>query len=435
MHLHSRRRARFSTSLTPFLRVGTNKPSANKDLVVRRPKVDFHPEERIRWLESDNEVEPPPPVEPKIGPVKTKAKDDDGVTISTDISTEISEPETVDLGPYAKGLPKLVNIRSWDETILDRQAVSTDMEKTLVLFEGLGYRLGRTLRGLRKQHAEDLKSLTRDKRQENSRYVRNIYAYWEADYPLRANDPKWNPNMVDDSWENRVTPKFCDTIKMAEPEAFQESWDHERGFKDMFDSFWVASEMLRKGIIREAYENKSMLFPTRVTRRIDDTGKTITSAPRREPVWSFGHPERCGKGPRFWDIDRWPLHLQTEETRDLIESSGPDDSVCVVPPSMGGKPPKRTEKKRTKGPRRFDGAEEQRDTTMEDGEEGEARNISLRQIGQPFGFTYKDQAHIRRRFKPGTPEFWLGDTPLQKQRIEERIKSGKFHPEQLKESH
>ncbi|KAI8683684.1 hypothetical protein NCS57_00033100 [Fusarium keratoplasticum] len=404
---------------------------ANKDLVVRRPKVDFHPEERIRWLESDNEVEPPPPVEPKMGPVKTKAKDDDGVTISTDISTEVTEPESVDLGPYAKGLPKLANIRSWDETILDRQAVSTDMEKTLVLFEGLGYRLGRTLRDLRKQHAKDLKSLTPEQRKVNSRYVRDIYDWWELDYPLRANDPKWNPNMVDDSWKNRVTPKFCDTIKMAEPEAYQESWDRERGFKDIHDSVWVASDMLRKGIIREAYENKSMLFPTRVTRRIDDTGKTIISAPRREPVWSFGHPERCGKGPRFWSIDRWPLHLQSEETRDLIESSGPDDSVCVVPPSMGGKPPKRTKKKRTKGARRFgEEAEEQRDTTMEDAEESEAHDISLRHLGQPFGSTYRDQAHIRRRFKPGTPEYWLGDTPLQKRRVEERIKSGLVGSEQ-----
>ncbi|UPK98026.1 hypothetical protein LCI18_008961 [Fusarium solani-melongenae] len=417
---------------------------ANKDLVVRRPKVDFHPEERIRWLESDYEVEPPPPVEPKLGPVKTKAKDDNGVTISTDISTEVTEPESVDLGPYAKGLPKLANIRSWNETILDRQAVRTDMEKTLVLFEGLGYRLGRTLRDLRKQHTKDLKSLTPEQREVNSRYVRDIYDSWEKDYQLRANDPKWNPNMVDESWKNRVTPKFCDAIKMAEPEAYQESWDRERGFKDIHDSVWVASDMLRRGIIREAYENKSMLFPTRVTRRINDTGKTITSAPRREPVWSFGHPERCGKGPRFWSIDRWPLHLQSEETRDLIESSGSNGSVCVVPPSMGGKPPKRTKKKRTKGHRRFEEeAEEQRDTTMEDVEveeeeevtwepkgKGRAHDISLRQLGQPFGFTYRDQAHIRRRFKPGTPEYWLGDTPLQKQRIEDRIKSGLVGSEQ-----
>ncbi|KAI8686906.1 hypothetical protein NCS56_00262600 [Fusarium sp. Ph1] len=54
----------------------------------------------------------------------------------------------------------------------------------------------------------------------------------------------------------------------------------------------------------------------------------------------------------------------------------------------------------------------------------------LRQHGQPFGFTYQDQAHIRRRFKPGTPEYWLGDTPLQKQRIEDRIKSGLVGSEQ-----
>ncbi|KAI8724651.1 hypothetical protein NCS52_00034700 [Fusarium sp. LHS14.1] len=399
---------------------------ANKDLVVRRPKVDFHPEERIRWLESDYEVEPPPPVEPKRGPVKTVAKDDDGVTISTDVSTEISEPESVDLGPYAKGLPKLANIRSWVETILDRQAVGTDMEKTLVLFEGLGYRLGRTLRDLREQHAKDLKSLTPEQRQKNRDYLWSIRRYWENDLPLRANDPKWNPNAIDDSLESRVTPKVCDAIKMAEPEAYQESWDRESLCID--DSNWPASTMLLRGIVREAYENKSMLFPSRVTRRIDDTGKTITSEPRREPVWSFGHPERCGKGPRFWDIDRWPLHLQTEETRDLIESSGPDDSVCVVPPSLGRKPLERTKKKRTKGRRRFgeeaEEGQEKEEVTWESKGKGRADDNSVLQLGQPFGFTFHDQAQIRRRFKPGTPEYWLGDTPLQKKWIEERIKSG-----------
>ncbi|KAI8686905.1 hypothetical protein NCS56_00262500 [Fusarium sp. Ph1] len=169
------------------------------------------------------------------GPVKTKAKDDDGVTISQPTSRpEVTEPESVDLGPYAKGLPKLANIRSWDETILDRQAVSTDMEKTLVLFEGLGYRLGRTLRDLRKQHAKDLReSHSRAKESEQQIRPGHLRLVGGGDYPLRANDPRWNPNMVDDSWENRVTPKFCDTIKMAEPEAYQESWDRERGFRDV----------------------------------------------------------------------------------------------------------------------------------------------------------------------------------------------------------
>ncbi|KAJ4310720.1 hypothetical protein N0V84_010831 [Fusarium piperis] len=397
--------------------IKTDESSANKDLVVRRPKVNFHPEERIRWLDSDYEVEPEPPVGPKIGPVKSKAKDADGVTISTDISTEVSEPESADLGPYAVGLPKLTNIRSWVSTILDRQAVSADMEKTLVLFEGLGYRLGRTIRELRKQHAKDLRSLTPEQRKVNARYTRDIFEWWVKDYPKRANDPKWNPSQVDGLGAIRVTPKYCDVVKMAEPEAYQESWGGP-GIVDGGDSLTVAFNMVRKGIIREAYENKSMLFPTRATRRIDSTGKTITSAPRREPVWSFGHPGRCGKGPRFWTIDRWPLHLQTEETRDMIESSGPDESVCVVPPPLG-KPPKRTKKKRTKRPERTgEEAEERQDTIM--GEEYEeevisgskgkehAHGTSLRQLGQPFGFKFQDQLHTRRRFKPGTPEYWLG---------------------------
>lgn len=435
MHLRSRRRARFSTSFTPCPKTRTNKHSANKDLVVRRPDVDFHPEERIRWLDSDYKDNPPAeqPVEPKIGPVKVKAKDADEVTISTDVSTEISEQKSVDLGPYDNGLPKLANIRSWDETILDRQAVSIDMEKTLILYEGLGYRLGRTLRDLRAQHSKDLKSLTPEQRKENSRYTRNIFDYWEKDYQLRANDPKWNRNVVDKSSKNRVTPKLCDTIKMAEPEAYKESWDREQ-FKDIQDSFYESFSILRKGIIREAYENKSMLFPNRVTHRIDGTGKTITSAPRREPVWSFGHPGRCGKGPRFWSIDRWPLHLQTDETRDLIESSGPDDSVCVVPPALGGKYLKRT--KRSKRSKRTGEKEQEEEEVIREPKGKErAHDISLRQLGQPFGFKYKDLAHIRRSFKPGTPEYWLGDTPLQKQRIEDQIKRGKFHIEQLKAPH
>ncbi|RMJ06471.1 hypothetical protein CDV36_013929 [Fusarium kuroshium] len=410
---------------------------ANKDLVVRRPKVDFHPEERIRWLDSDYKDNPPvePPVKPKIGPEKVKAKDDDNVTISTDVSTEIPDQKSVDLGPYDNGLPKLANIRSWDSTILDREAVSTDMEKTLILYEGLGYRLGRTLRDLRAQHSKDLKSLTPEQRKVNGRYTRNIFDYWEKDYQLRANDPKWNRNVVDESRKSRVTPKLCDTIKMAEPEAYKESWDREFS-KDMQDSLYASFDILRKGIIREAYENKSMLFPSRVTRRIDSMGKTIASAPRREPVWSFGHPGRCGKGPRFWDIDRWPLHLQTDETRDLIENSGGDDSVCVIPPSLRGQRSKRT-KKRTKRSKRTgeEEQEEEEDVVREPKGKERAHDISLRQLGQPFGYKYKDLAHIRRSFKPGTPEYWLGDTPLQKQRIEDEIKRGLVGSEQPRSWH
>ncbi|KAM0430512.1 hypothetical protein ACHAPT_005861 [Fusarium lateritium] len=396
---------------------------ANKDLVIRRPKVDFHPEERIRWLDSDYDVEPPaePPAEPKDkAPVEVQDDED----ASTNVSTIVTVPESVDLGLYAVGLPRLANIRSWVSTIHDRQSVSIDMEKTLILFEGLGYRLGRTISELRKKYSRGLSQLTPEQRENNRYFIRSLIQCWELDIPRRANDCEINPNAVGSQWEhNRITPMYRDAIQMVEPEAYDEEW----GGMSIGDEWrYETMMMVSRGVIREAYENKSMLFPTRVTRSLDDLGKAVPSAPRREPVWSFGHPQRCGQGPRFWDIDRWPLHLQTDETRELIENSGNDDSVCVVPPSRGGKPLKRA-KRRTKRPK----TEEQLDNIMETIEEEEkgfhgpkGKERARYYTGEPFIISYADRAQTRRHFKPGVPEYWMGDTPLQKKRIEERIKSG-----------
>lgn len=113
-----------------------------------------------------------------------------------------------------------------------------------------------------------------------------------------------------------ITPKFEDVMKMADPEADRTSpW-----------------ESIRTNIIREAYENKDMLHPTRVVSSKGADGKTrdVTTRPA---VWTFAHPDHRPKARQFWDINRWPLHLQSNETQEAIWSSGPR------PPSVGRRTP------------------------------------------------------------------------------------------------
>jgi hypothetical protein len=49
-------------------------------------------------------------------------------------------------------------------------------------------------------------------------------------------------------------------------------------------------------------------------------------------------------------------------------------------------------------------------------------------LGKKFAVTFDDLADSRRTFTPGPPQYFLGDTPLQKQAIENFVKSGKLYP-------
>lgn len=81
----------------------------------------------------------------------------------------------------------------------------------------------------------------------------------------------------------------------------------------------AATELVRQGLIREAYDNKTTLRPRRSgVSDSDGNGNgngngTVIPSRGRENVWAFGHPSVRPKAKRFFDMNRWPVIRKVEE--------------------------------------------------------------------------------------------------------------------------
>jgi hypothetical protein len=242
-----------------------------------------------------------------------------------------------------------------------------------------------------------------------------------------------------------MTMTHQDVIKTADPdtyELYRSTWA-----EDGHSAWKEASEIVRRNLIREAYENKTMLWPlplpynnyatnyqvadptswrerlarywkgkestaayharvdaldahiqkemesSKKERDVTATQKQNLKTTRREPVWTFGHPSRKRIVHMFWDINNWPVHLQSESRRQIIASRGP--------------------KKQERG----DGVANNEDATTAFAEKMEI------QEGET---SYWTKAMQRRKFIPGMRGFLMGDTPLQKKEVENRMKMSKL---------
>ncbi|KAF5003018.1 hypothetical protein FDECE_10419 [Fusarium decemcellulare] len=383
---------------------------------------------------------------------------DSHMTISTIVS--IPKPERPTF--YIGNLPQLSNLSTWEEVIASYaenfRRAKVNRQWSMNFFRCLLFRLGKTIRDLREKHEADMRQLTDRQKSRNADFLNDIVELWQDDAYTRANNPRKNPRKVSPIGVDRPTPKYRDVVKMAEPEVYQEAWGGSTVYDNEMAPEYIL-DIVRKGIIREVFENRSMLFPSRIERRINRFGQTVTLPPRREPVWSFGHPRRRGKVQQFWSIDRWPLHLQSKKTQEKILNSAPRvltgftprageaaksrkktvDKGLIPPMPLrkpsATKPTREAQKstgttkksaqqakkpaKKTRGPtekipestdrpKKTEGAKDQRPTTHKD----------------EYTVTYADRAQSRRRFRPGPAEYWLGDTPLQKKNVEEAVRRG-----------
>ncbi|KAM0220818.1 hypothetical protein ACHAQI_000285 [Fusarium lateritium] len=389
----------------------------DEDGSVSRARADVHPEHRVRWLDTDQDLD-------SflrglgLGGEETSSNDKANKDVESDVdtmSTKISIPDSNDFGDYMFGLPNIDKLRTWEEVVdSDKKAVKEDLPRTQQLFRRLCFRLGKTIHDLREKREVYRRQLTRDQRERNRQFVHEVTRLWHLDAEHKALVTSKDPPLKEE-----------DIVILATQEKFA---PEKYGKGDYMD-------VIREGIIREAYENKSMLFPNRIYRHVDDKGKMIEAPRRREPVWSFAHPERKGKAPRYWDINRWPIHLQSEKTAANIRSSGPQD-----PPTPKRRSTKEPEvpfspfsplepqpqpqgeqeaQSKAKAPSPF--VTEEMDTEVD---ASESKLHTIPGLGEKFAVTFDDLADSRRTFTPGPPQYFLGDTPLQKQAIENFVKSG-----------
>ncbi|CEI65290.1 hypothetical protein FVEN_g6282 [Fusarium venenatum] len=390
---------------------------------VFRAEANLHPEQLVRWLDTDKDldafVQEWDPVSPQE-PIENAEASHENDEIET-ISTVISIPESKNPGDYLFGLPRSEHLRDYEDLAelvsdIGNDTLKQDMRKTKKFYTRLCFRLGRTIRDLRAKQETYRRQLTLDQREDNRDFLDFVVRLWDSDANVRPNKKDKNPKRGDRKW---ITPEYQDIIKMVEPEAYNTTWDHAN------------REKIRKGIIREAYENKSMIFPSRIDRYTDEDGLTVELPRRHEPVWSFAHPGRKAKAPQYWDMNRWPLHLQRESTAERIRSGNfhadtqenPPFSPTIVTPSVSPVTPTRQQTRRE--------IDEEVDedtalsTTSAEGTDTYVKETqTIPGLGKDFVVTYGDVAESRRTFTPGPPQYLLGSTPLQKKYVENYIKRG-----------
>ncbi|KAH7493006.1 hypothetical protein FOMA001_g440 [Fusarium oxysporum f. sp. matthiolae] len=423
----------------------------NEDNSVSCSVPNLHPEQRVRWLDTDDDldaymqaVQATRGGQPDNDDNDSDDSDDSGDSDDEDeimtISTDVSVPETEDLGNYMFGLPKIENLRSWVGlgSVSGREASEKDMSRNHGFFQRLCFRLGRTIRELQERMERYRRQLTPEQQGRNRDFLDTMVSQWESDTRTRPELPQYNPNVPLD---NYARPDYAEIMCVSQPaDEFGDIGYPEITYGCQNRSYRFTVDVVRKAILREAYENKSMLFPNRIDRSVDEKGLRVRSHRRREPVWSFAHPDRRGKAPRFWDINRWPLHLQSESTAESIRSGAfyrPAPSPLAPEPTKAPRIPVRVATPPVSPissvlptvQRKVHREVQPEATTMapdmtESMDTSESQVHHFPGLGEEFTVTFQDLADSRRTFTTGSSQYLLGDTPLQKKYIEDLIKSG-----------
>lgn len=76
---------------------------------------------------------------------------------------------------------------------------------------------------------------------------------------------------------------------------------------------------IRHGIIAECVFNRDMLVPARVKRYTNKDGVRM-AVMVRPPLWDWAKSDIRGRSKQFFSVDRWPLNVQSQQTRERIET-------------------------------------------------------------------------------------------------------------------
>ncbi|KAK4064616.1 hypothetical protein Trihar35433_8133 [Trichoderma harzianum] len=416
-----------------------------------RPETEFHPEDLVRWPDPESEMQHAPEEEPLARHTSEDSPQNenmDQIQYDTSVtSTEgIESASTEDFHTHPWGMPRREDVLSLHEFIENPVINLEWCEKTTNFFLCLGYRLGKTLRELQARHEENEKKLSDPKTQEyNSNFLDKITSYWEEDTKKRPNDPATNPANTS-SW--RITMTYPDVVKIADPDAYnehREAWTQEK-WPDCKEAY----ELVRKNLLREAHENKTMIWPLHLPynsyatrykvadptiwrKRLSEKTAEIMNdnnlnietknsrvqalkvqlqkeefeeekkqntlpaqkqnriTMRREPVWTFGHPSRKKPVHMFWDINNWPVHWQSESRQRVIRSRGPAKRKASEDEAVAA-------------------------------DIGEDVAVLAEELEEAAEMPFWKRAEQRHKFVPGREEFWMGDTPLQRREFEARMK-------------
>ncbi|KAL7939132.1 hypothetical protein V8C35DRAFT_326323 [Trichoderma chlorosporum] len=419
------------------------------ELMFGRPETEFHPEDLVKWPNHEPQI--PSPLEQNLSVGDTlqavpqskntdQIQADKGIASDDSISTHpAASAPAEDFLTHPEDMPRREDVASLQEFIDNPVRNPEWRERTANFFFCLGYRLGKTLRELQSRHEENEKKLSDPKTQEhNSEFLAWLTTVWGVDTKMRPTEAE------EASW--RITMMYPDVVKIADPDAYKEQFFSEA---KEWPPEGEAYELVRKNLLREAHENKTMLWPLhlpynsyatrykvadrtiwrRRSKKIikevwmdnsldeetkESRVKTLQAqlqkeeeeeekkqdaiaaqkqnlkTMRREPVWTFGHPSRKKPVHLFFDINNWPVHLQSESRQRIIRSRGP--------------------------------ARRQASDDEAAADIGEDMAAFAEELEEAAEMPLWKRAEQRRKFMPGGGKFWMGDTPLQRKEFEARMK-------------
>uniref|UniRef100_L2FT79 Uncharacterized protein n=1 Tax=Colletotrichum fructicola (strain Nara gc5) TaxID=1213859 RepID=L2FT79_COLFN len=162
-----------------------------------------------------------------------------------------------------------------------------------------------------------------------------------------------------------------------------------------------AYEVVRRGIVDELSEGKSTLWPSRprFSKKLEGQKEVEVATLHRDRVWDWAAPEVAGRKGRFFSVNRWPVHLQSERTQEKIRNSKEDAERA-------------REKEREAIRERLARLEEESRPT-----EAELR---LREVDRMLSVPYHE-GDDRTEFFPSA-EYWGGDTRLQRRAVEAHVR-------------
>ena len=286
-----------------------------------------------------------------------------------------------------KDLPLLGVSKSLQESVGQKAHVAKYRAETDNFFHCLAFRFGLVMAATEKE----VERIEKDLQQREARKKKSE----ELD---KSTDGGWGRRQAQQAERNHTSesesqaPMYKDVVVAADPENYGNIWGADGNLQESQQSQQkqVTTEghcrkIVGRNIILEAYENRTMLWPSNLRAFKGKDGKEVSSY-RREPIWTFGHPSVRKTAPRFWSLDRWPLELQSMETQKKIRASGPT-------------PPAERDEERAKA--------------------GHADASGTAPYGEDeMCISYAELANQTRHFRPGPVLFRRGDTPRQKKAFE-----------------
>lgn len=201
----------------------------------------------------------------------------------------------------------------WDDLVDYRTAIEQDVglsDRTITFFRNLAYRMGRTIR-----HYEEIRNrITANRSSFFRHHLDDAVDKWtnQVHQGLRTNPANLAAHPFKSALPSQV-------IQRAQP-------DHPMAHSDDVLAVFTA---IRHGIIDDAVQNRTMLYPGRAA-SYTDRRKFVGEVFERENIWSWAsEPIRkyhaVYRRERYFDVRRWPVNRQTEARQKIITSRLDED--------------------------------------------------------------------------------------------------------------